>query len=89
MGMSESIELQVARVVDRDALLETLLEQGIEAEPIEEQGRLGFRIPCADGESESACEDLLARMEQLVADAGLPLVPQRGDGFVFLRPPAD
>jgi hypothetical protein len=89
MGMTESIDLEVARVVDRDMLLEALREQGIEAEPIEEEGRLGFRIPCADGESDGACDDMLARTEQLIADGGLPLVPHRGDGFVFLRPPGD
>ena len=87
--MSESIELQVARVVDQDALLEALQEQGIDVEPLEDDEALGFRIPCADGESDQACGELLARLETLVADAGLPLVPQRGDGFVFLRPPGD
>jgi hypothetical protein len=87
--MTESIELQVARVVDRDALTEALEKRGIAAEPVDEEGLLGFRIPCGDGESESACDDLLAKVEDIVADAELPLVPQRGDGFVFLRPPSD
>ena len=87
--MTESIELEVAREVDRDALVEVLEARGIPAEPIEEDDRLGFRIPCEDGESDSACSDLLAQMEELVAETGLPLVPQRGEGFVFLRPPGD
>lgn len=87
--MTERIELEVARVVDRDALLEVLEARGIAAEPLEEDDRLGFRIPCADGEADSACNELLAQLEVLVADAGLPLVPQRGEGFVFLRPPGD
>jgi hypothetical protein len=87
--MADEIELQVARVVDREALLETLRARGIEAEPIETEGVLGVKVPCADGDSEQACDELLAQMEQLVAEAELPLVPQRGDGFVFLRPPGD
>jgi hypothetical protein len=87
--MTESIELQVARVVDRDALVAALREQGIESEPIEDGDVLGVRVPCDDGESERTCDDLLARLELIVAEADLPLVPQRGDGFVFLRPPAD
>ena len=87
--MSESIELQVARVVDQEALLEVLAERGIDAEPLDDGDTLGFRIPCDDGASDAACGDLLARLEDLVADTGLPLVPQRGDGFVFLRPPGD
>jgi hypothetical protein len=85
--MSEEIELQVARVVDQEAVHAVLRERGIDAEPLE--GALGFRIPCADGETDDACGELLAQMEGLVADTGLPLVPQRGDGFVFLRPPGD
>jgi hypothetical protein len=87
--MSESIELQVARVVDQEALLEVLAHRGIEAEPLDEGETLGFRIPCDDGGADQACGDLLAQLEDLVAETGLPLVPQRGDGFVFLRPPGD
>jgi hypothetical protein len=87
--MTETIELQVAREVDREALGEALRARGIEVEPLEDDEVLGFRIPCADGDSDRACSELLAQLESLVADAGLPLVPQRGDGFVFLRPPGD
>ena len=85
--MGDEIELQVARVVDREAVLAALREHGVEAEPTEDAGALGVRVPCGDGDSEQTCEELLAQLEKLVADAGLPLVPQRGDGFVFLRPP--
>ena len=87
--MADEIELQVARVVDREALLETLRARGVEAEPLDGDDVLGVRIPCGEGESERACEELLAQMEALVADSALPLVPQRGEGFVFLRPPGD
>ena len=86
--MTDSIEVQVATTVDREALVELLQSRGIKAEPLEEGETLGFRIPCGDGDADKACDDLLAQLEDLVADAGLPLVPQRGDGFVFLRPPA-
>jgi hypothetical protein len=85
--MSDSIDIRVSRVVDREALREVLVANGVEAEPLEEDAGLGFRIPCGDEEGER--EELLARLELLVADTGLPLVPQPGDGFVFLRLPAD
>ena len=81
--MDESVELQVARVVDLDALKAVLDERGIEAEPLDEAA-LGFRIPVEDGGAE-----LMAQLEDIVAESGLPLVPQRGDGFVYLRPPGD
>jgi hypothetical protein len=87
--MSDEIEVQMARVVDRAAILEVLEANGVAAQPLEEEGVLGFRVSCGEGESERTCDDLVASLESLIADAGLPLVPQRGDGFVFLRPPAD
>jgi hypothetical protein len=87
--VDESIELQVARIVDREALVELLESHGIESEPLEGDGVIGIRIPCGEGEAERTCEELLGELEQLVASVELPLVPQRGDGFVFLRPPGD
>lgn len=87
--MADEIEVQVARVVDQERVAAALRERGIEAEPLEGEGELGFRIPCPDDDADDACSNLLAQMEDLVADTGLPLIPQRGDGFVFLRPPGD
>ena len=87
--MGEGIDVEVARVVDGDALLEVLRERGVEAEPFEDGDRIGFRIPCGEEGADRVCDDVLAQVEALVADAGLPLVPQRGDGFIFLRPPGD
>ena len=87
--MGEGIDVEVARVVDGDALLAVLRERGVEAEPLEDGDRIGFRIPCGDEGADRLCDDMLAQVEALVAEAGLPLVPQRGDGFVFLRPPGD
>jgi hypothetical protein len=87
--MGESVELHVARIVDREALVEVLRASGIDSEPIDADGVLGIRVPCGDGDSEPTCEELLAQLERLVAGTELPLVPQRGDGFVFLRPPGD
>ena len=87
--MGEGIDVEVARVVDGEALLEVLRARGVEAEPLDDGDRLGFRIPCGEEGAERLCDDVLAQVEALVAEAGLPLVPQRGDGFVFLRPPGD
>jgi hypothetical protein len=75
-------------VVDQEALVSVLAERGIEAELLEGDV-LGFRIPCDDGAADEACGRLLEQLEDLVGEMQLPLVPQRGDGFVFLRPPGD
>jgi hypothetical protein len=84
-----SIELRVARVVDQEALAEVLSEHRIDAEPLDGEESLGFTIPCEDGNSERSCAELLAQVEALVAETGLPLVPVEADGYVFLRPPGD
>ena len=87
--MTETIELRLTRETDREALQELLQANGIETEPLDDESGLGFRVPYEDGDEERACDELVAQLESLVADEGLPLVPQRGDGFVVLRPAAD
>jgi hypothetical protein len=57
------------------------------ARPVDEIARLGFEIDCDD--SAKSCDELLHEMELLVNELGTPFIPQRGDGFVFLRPPSN
>lgn len=45
---------------------------------------LGFQIIGEDGER--ARDDFVPALESVVADAQLPLVPQRRDHLLFLRP---
>ena len=85
--MSETISVEVARYRERDLLGKALEERGYVARPVEETSRLGFEIDCDD--SEKSCDELMHQMELLVDQLGTPFIPQRGNGFVFLRPPSD
>ena len=85
--MSETISVEVARYRERDLLGKALEERGYVARPVDEIARLGFEIDCDD--SATSCEELLHEMELLVNQLGTPFIPQRGDGFVFLRPPSN
>jgi hypothetical protein len=86
----EMLEVEVARIVDRDQLLEALAARKIEARPIDEQdGRLAIEVACGDGEREHVCDDLIAELEAWVTADGIPLVPMQAHGSIFLRPPGD
>ena len=86
--MSQTIGVEVARYRERDLLGKALEERGFTATPVEERGgRLGFDVQCKDGEGGS--DDLMHQLELLVGELDLPFIPQRGDGFVALRPPGD
>jgi hypothetical protein len=82
------VEVEVARIVDRDHLLEALAQRGVEAHAVEEDDRLTVEVPCPDGEHEELCDDLVAELESWVMAEGIPLVPVRTDDSIFLRPPA-
>jgi hypothetical protein len=82
-----TVEVEVARFVDRDHLLEALAARGVEAHPVEEHGRLTLEVPCADGDHNRLCDDLLSELESWVRSEGIPLVPIHASGSIFLRPP--
>ena len=74
------VEVETARLPDREAVLALLQERGVKAEPREDTLSIDVR-----GDR----DEVLAELEALVREAELPLVPVEGDGKIFLRPPAD
>ena len=77
----QAVAVRTMRTVDRDWVLGTLGEHGYEARPAGDDG-LAVEVAC------EGCEELLAELEHLVGDLGLPLVPVVAEGAVILRPPA-
>ena len=73
------VEVETARLPDREAVLALLQERGVTAEPRED---LSIDVR---GER----DEVLAELEALVREAELPLVPVEADGRIFLRPPGD
>jgi hypothetical protein len=76
-----SINVQTARIVDRQTVLELLEERGLEAKAGDSD--LTVEVRCDD------CAELLVELETLVREAQLPLVPVEDEGRIFLRPPGD
>ena len=83
-----AVHVETARFADRDRVVQALAARGHETRPIDEDGLPAIEVPCG-GDSEAACDDLIAELESLVGELDAPLVPIRGDGVVFLRPPAN
>jgi hypothetical protein len=82
--MSESVQVEAARIPDRDRLLAILVDHGLPAEPV---GEVEIAIPCADDEAEAACNEMLAQVEAVVMDLGAPFVPMKHESVIYVRPP--
>jgi hypothetical protein len=83
----DEVHVELPRINDRDQVLQALAQRGHEARPTEEDGWPAIEVPCG-GDAGSACDDLVAELETLVGELEVPLVPVRGDGVIYLRPPA-
>ena len=79
--MANSIQVEAARIPDRDRVLRELEEQGIEAKAVGE-----VEIEVAAGPDS---DDLLGHVETVVFRIGEPFVPVKIDGTIYLRPPGD
>jgi hypothetical protein len=81
--MTDFVQVEAARIPDRDRLLRELEEAGLEARAVDE---VGIEVPCGD-DSEKACDDLFARAEDLIISIGAPFVPIKHEGTIYIRPP--
>jgi hypothetical protein len=82
--MATAVEVQAARIPDRDRLLEELRGAGVDAQPVDE---VGIEVPCDD--TEGACDELHSQVEHLVMSLGAPFVPVKHEGVIYIRPPID
>jgi hypothetical protein len=67
-------------------LIDTLSQHGVDATTVEESGVVTVEVPCDAGEAE--CSELLSQIERLLAEEGLPFVPEEQQGRILIRPPA-
>jgi hypothetical protein len=77
-----NIQVEAARIPDRDRLLDTLREAGIDAHA---QNEVGIEVPTVDEEHDSA--EVFAEVERMIMDLGAPFVPIKHDGVIYIRPP--
>jgi hypothetical protein len=81
--MSESVEVEAARIPDRDRLLSELLEAGLDARPVDE---VGIEVP-VEGRQDELVDELFAHAESVIMSIGAPFVPIKHEGTIYIRPP--
>jgi hypothetical protein len=74
-----SIQVEAARIPDRDKLLALLREHGLDAEPEDE---IGIVVANQDGDGE-----VYSTVEELIMQIGAPFVPIKHEDVIYIRPP--
>jgi hypothetical protein len=78
--VDEPVQVEAARIPDRDRLLRELRDAGLDAQPADEVG-----IEVAAGDADE--DELFAHAERLIMSIGAPFVPIKHDGTIYIRPP--
>jgi hypothetical protein len=78
-----AVQVEAARIPDRDRLLSELREEGLDARPVDE---VGIEVRCGD-DPESACAEVLGQVEGMIMSIGAPFVPLEHEGTIYIRPP--
>jgi hypothetical protein len=82
--MAHTIQVEAARIPDRDRLLQTLTEHGHDARPVDEVG-IAVHYPTGD---KQISNDVYRHVEDVVMALGSSFVPMKHDGVIYLRPAA-
>jgi hypothetical protein len=81
--MTETVQVEAARIPDRDRLLEALRASGLDAQPVDEV-EIKVRV---ESEAEEAADEVLAHAETVIMSIGAPFVPIKHEGTIYIRPP--
>jgi hypothetical protein len=74
-----AIDVEAARIPDRDKLLELLREHGLEAKPLND---LGIEVQADDADGA-----IFHEVDGLIMQIGAPFVPIKHEGVIYVRPP--
>ena len=72
------IQVEAARIPDRDSLLALLRDEGLEAAP---ENEVGIVVQADDD------GDVFHTVESVIMDIGAPFVPIKHEGVIYVRPP--
>ena len=79
--MSEIVQIQAARIPDRDRLLVMLADSGHDARPVDEVG-IDVHV-----EENGTTPAIYNQVEDAVMDIGDSFVPVKHQGVIYVRPP--
>jgi hypothetical protein len=81
--MSDAVQVEAARIPDRDRLLKELRDNGLDAHPVDEIG-IEVRV---EGDGEEVADETFAHAERVIMSIGAHFVPIKHDGTIYIRPP--
>jgi hypothetical protein len=81
--MSDPLEVEAARIPDRDRLLADLREAGLDAHPV---GELEIEVRVGDDAAEVG-DEVFAHVEDVTMRIGANFVPIKHEGVIYVRPP--
>jgi hypothetical protein len=81
--MTETVQVEAARIPDRDRLLAELRESGLKAKAVDE---VGIEVPI-ESEADEAADEVFAHAERVIMSIGAPFVPMKHEGTIYIRPP--
>jgi hypothetical protein len=77
--VGEKVQVEAARIPDRDRLLEELRKAGLDARPVDE---VGIEVPL-----ETDADEVMAHAESVIMRTGSSFVPIKHEGTIYIRPP--
>jgi hypothetical protein len=80
--VSEVVQVEAARIPDRDRLLRELRDAGLQARAV---GEVEIEVPVAD--ADGAADEVFAHAENVIMSIGAPFVPMKHEGTIYIRPP--
>jgi hypothetical protein len=81
--VSDDLEVQAARIPDRDRLLADLREAGLDARPVDE---VEIEVRVGD-HADEVTDEVLAHVEDVTMRIGANFVPIKHEGVIYIRPP--
>jgi hypothetical protein len=81
--VSDNLEVQAARIPDRDRLLAELRDAGLDAKPVDE---VGIEVRVGD-DAEEITDEVFAHVEEVTMRIGANFVPIKHEGVIYVRPP--
>ncbi|HUH22164.1 MAG: hypothetical protein ABW114_14800 [Gaiellaceae bacterium] len=81
--MSDNLEVQAARIPDRDRLLADLREANLDAHPV---GEVEIEVRVGDNPDE-VTEEVFAHVQDVTMRIGANFVPIKHGGVIYVRPP--
>jgi hypothetical protein len=81
--VSDDLEVQAARIPDRDRLLADLREANLDAHPV---GEVEIEVRVGDNADE-VTDEVFAHVEDVTMRIGANFVPIKHGGVIYVRPP--